>query len=76
MSSNASSVYEPIFSCFKIFDPASLTSGEDIATAVAVLEGALDDRSTAPIIRFSLQPERPHAFEFMISCMSKLLVRY
>lgn len=77
MSNTVSSgVYEQPFSGLGIFDIASLTSEEVIATAVAVLEGTLDDRSMAPIIHCSLQPRRPYAFEFMISCTSELFVLY
>lgn len=67
-----SSVQKQLLAGLNIFNTASLASEEDIAIAVTVLEDTLDDHSTGPIIHCSLQPEHPYAFEFMISCMSKL----
>jgi hypothetical protein len=72
--SSGHSVHRQFLAGLKIFDPASLTSDEEVAIAVAVLEGTLDDDSTGPIITCSLQPDHPHAFEFIISCMSGLFV--
>ena len=69
-------VHKQLLAGLNIFNTASLTSEEDIAIAVAVLEGTLDDHSTGPIIHCSLRPERPYAFEFMISCTSEPLVLY
>ena len=70
----SSGVHKQFLAGLNIFNKASLKSEADIATAVDVLEGTLDDYSTGPIIHCSLQPERPYAFEFMISCMSEPLV--
>ncbi|KAI9455099.1 hypothetical protein BJY52DRAFT_1417616 [Lactarius psammicola] len=56
--------------------PTSLTSEEDIAVAVAVLEDTLDERSTGPIIHCSLQPEHPYAFEFVISFVNGVTSTY
>ena len=70
----SSGVHKQLLAGLNIFNKASLKSEADIATAVDVLEGTLDDYSMGPIIHCSLQPERPFAFEFMISCMSEPLV--
>ncbi|KAH9065010.1 hypothetical protein EDB87DRAFT_1574733 [Lactarius vividus] len=55
---------------------AALASEEDIATAVAVLEGTLDDHSVAPIIYYPLPPEHPYALEFMISSINHVTSEY
>ncbi|KAH9075544.1 hypothetical protein EDB83DRAFT_2515178 [Lactarius deliciosus] len=70
----SSGVQKQLLAGLKIFNIASLTSDEDTATAVAVLEGTLDDHSMAPIIRCSLQ--QPYAFEFMISSVNDVTCAY
>ena len=70
----SSGVHKQLLAGLDIFRIASLTSEEDIATAIAVLEGTLDDHSIAPIIDCSLQPQYPYVLEFMISCMSETLI--
>lgn len=70
----SSGVHKQFLASLKIFNPATLTSDEEIANEVAVLEGTLDDDSTGPIIHGSLQPDHPYAFEFIISCMSEFFV--
>ncbi|KAH8984684.1 hypothetical protein EDB92DRAFT_2117028 [Lactarius akahatsu] len=72
----SSGVQKQLLAGLKIFNVASLTSDEDIATAVAVLEGTLDDHSMAPIIRCSLQLGHPYAFEFMISSVNDVTCAY
>ena len=72
----SSGVHKQLLAGLNIFNKASLESEADVATAVDVLEGTLDDHSMGPIIHFSLQPEHFYAFEFMISCMSDPLVLY
>ncbi|KAI9453661.1 hypothetical protein BJY52DRAFT_1418183 [Lactarius psammicola] len=70
MSKISSGVHKQLLAGLKIFNITSLTSEEEIATAVAVLEGTIDDHSMAPIIHCSLQPEHPFAFEFLISSVN------
>ncbi|KAH9172873.1 hypothetical protein EDB89DRAFT_841924 [Lactarius sanguifluus] len=60
-------VHKHLLAGLNLFNKALLKSEADIATAVDVLEGTLDDYSTGPIIHFSLRPEHPYAFEFVIS---------
>lgn len=73
----SSSVQKQLLAGLNIFKPASLTSEEDIATAIAILEGTLDDHhSIAPIIHCSLQLEHPYVFEFMVSGMSEPRLLY
>ncbi|KAI9453670.1 hypothetical protein BJY52DRAFT_1214046, partial [Lactarius psammicola] len=69
-------VHKQLLAGLNIFNTASLTSEEDIAVAVAVLEGTFDDYSTGPIIHCSLQPEHPYAFEFMISFVNGVTSKY
>ncbi|KAH9075547.1 hypothetical protein EDB83DRAFT_2312005 [Lactarius deliciosus] len=69
-------VHKQIWADLNIFNTASLTSDEDIAIAVAVLEGTLDGYSAGPIIHRSLQPEHPYAFEFMISSVNNTTFAY
>ncbi|KAH9017014.1 hypothetical protein EDB85DRAFT_2295003 [Lactarius pseudohatsudake] len=69
-------VQKQLLAGLKIFNIAALASEEDIATAVAVLEGTLDDHSMAPIIYCSLQHEHPYAFEFMISSINHVTSEY
>ncbi|KAI9436977.1 hypothetical protein H4582DRAFT_2058436 [Lactarius indigo] len=72
----SSGIHKQIWADLNIFNTASLTSDEDIANAVAVLEGTLDDHSAGPIIHRSLQPEHPYAFEFMISSINDTTSAY
>ncbi|KAH9172877.1 hypothetical protein EDB89DRAFT_842082 [Lactarius sanguifluus] len=72
----SSGVHRQLLAGLNIFDTASLTSDEDIAIAVAVLEGTLDDHSTGPIIQCSLLPEHPYAFEFVISSVNDVTCTY
>ncbi len=72
----SSGVHKQLLAGLNIFNKAFLKSEADIVTAVDVLEGTLDDHSIGAIIHCSLQPERPYAFEFIISCMSELPVLY
>ncbi|KAH8984682.1 hypothetical protein EDB92DRAFT_2117025 [Lactarius akahatsu] len=74
----SSGVQKQLLAGLKIFDIAALrlASEEDIATAVAVLEGTLDNHSMAPIICCSLQSEHPYAFEFMISSINHVTSEY
>ena len=72
----SSGVRKQLLAGLNIFNKALLKSEADIATAVDVLEGTLDDDSVGPIIDCSLQPQHPYAFEFMISCMSEPLGLY
>jgi hypothetical protein len=72
----SSGVQKQLLAGLNIFKIASLTSEEEIATAITVLEGTLDDHSIAPIIHCSLQLEHPYAFEFMVSGMYKPRLLY
>lgn len=72
----SSGVHKQFLASLKVFKPASLTSEEEVANAVVVLEDTLDDDSTGPIIHGSLLPDHPYAFEFIVSCMSELFVPY
>lgn len=67
----SSGIQKQILAGLNIFKIATLVSEEDIATAIAVLEGTLDDHSIAPIVHCSLQLEHPCVFEFMVSGMSE-----
>jgi hypothetical protein len=59
---------------FDIFHPTRLSTEDDIALALTVLEGSLDNKSLGPIILCSLQPEHPYVFEFILSCKPSLFV--
>lgn len=48
-----------------IFQPSRLSTEDDIAIALNVIEDRLDNES---IIFCSLQPENPYVFEFIVSC--------
>jgi hypothetical protein len=72
----SSGVQKQLLAGLNIFKIASLKSEEDIATAIAVLEGTLDDHSIAPIIHGSLQLAHPYVFEFMVSGMSEPRLLY
>ncbi|KAH8984688.1 hypothetical protein EDB92DRAFT_1950637 [Lactarius akahatsu] len=72
----SSGIHKQLLAGLNIFDTASLTSDEDIALAVGVLEGTLDDHSTGPIIQCSLLPEHPYAFEFVISSVNDVTCEY
>jgi hypothetical protein len=61
-------VHRQLLASFNIFHPSCLATEEDIAIAVNVLEGSLDNESIGPIILCSLQLEHPYAFEFIVSC--------
>ena len=65
-------VHRQLLAGFDIFHPYRLSTEDDIAVAVNVLEGSLDNKSIGPIILCSLQPEHPYVFEFIVSC--KLLL--
>lgn len=65
-------VHKQLLAGFNIFHPSRLSTEDDIAVAVNVLEGSLDNKSIGPIILCSLQPEHPYVFEFIVSC--KLLL--
>jgi hypothetical protein len=68
MSRISTSVHKQLLAGLRIFHPNLLATDQDIATALNVLEGTLDKESIDPIILASLQPERPYAFEFILSC--------
>ncbi|KAH8984689.1 hypothetical protein EDB92DRAFT_2033428 [Lactarius akahatsu] len=72
----SSGVHKHLLAGLNLFNKALLKSEADIATAVDVLEGTLDDYSTGPIIHFSLRPEHPYAFEFMISSVKDVTSAY
>ncbi|KAH8979762.1 P-loop containing nucleoside triphosphate hydrolase protein [Lactarius hatsudake] len=72
----SSGVHKHLLAGLNLFNKALLKSEADIATAVDVLEGTLDDYSTGPIIHFSLRPEHPYAFEFMISSAKDVTSAY
>ncbi|KAH9075551.1 P-loop containing nucleoside triphosphate hydrolase protein [Lactarius deliciosus] len=72
----SSSVHKHLLAGLNLFNKALLKSEADIAIAVDVLEGTLDDYSTGPIIHFSLRPEHPYAFEFMISSVNDVTSAY
>ncbi|KAH9065001.1 hypothetical protein EDB87DRAFT_1756197 [Lactarius vividus] len=72
----SSGVHEHLLAGLNLFNKALLKSEADIATALDVLEGTLDDYSTGPIIQFSLQPEHPYAFEFIISSVKDVTSEY
>jgi hypothetical protein len=61
-------VHKQLLAGFDIFHPSRLSTKDDIAVAVNVLEGSLDSKSMGPIILCSLQPEHPYVFEFIVSC--------
>jgi len=66
-------VHKQLLAGLDIFHPSRLTTEDDIAVAVNVLEGSLDNKSIGPIILCSLQPDHPYVFEFIISCKLVLL---
>jgi hypothetical protein len=51
-----------------IFNLSSLATEDDIATALTELEDSLDNESIGRIIHFSILPEQPYVFEFILSC--------
>jgi hypothetical protein len=61
-------MHKQLLAGFDIFHPSRLSTEDDIAVAVNVLEGSLDNKSIGPIILCSLQPEHPYVFEFIVSC--------
>ena len=61
-------VHKQLLAGFDIFHPSRLSTEDQIAVAVNVLEGSLDIKSIGPIILCSLQPEHPYVFEFIVSC--------
>ena len=67
-------VHKQLLAGLDIFHPSRLSTEDDIAVAVNVLEGSLDNKSIGPIILCSLQPEHPYVFEFIVSCQCKLVL--
>jgi hypothetical protein len=67
-------VHKQLLAGFDIYHPSRLATEDDIAVAVSVLEGSLDNKSIGPIILCSLQPEHPYVFEFIVSCKLMLFV--
>jgi hypothetical protein len=65
-------VHKPLLARLDIFHPSRLATEDSIGVAVDVLKGSLDNKSIGSIILFSLQPEHPYVFEFIMSC--KLVV--
>lgn len=61
-------VHKQLLAGLNIFHASRLATEDDIALAVNVLEGSLDNESIGPIILCSLQPEHPYVFEFINSC--------
>ena len=61
----STSVHEKLLGALDIFNPSRLSTEDDIAVALKVLEDCLDNES---IILYSLQPEYPYVFEFIMSC--------
>ena len=68
-------VHKQLLAGFDIFHPSRLYTENDMAVAMNVLEGSLDDKSIGPIILCSLQPEHPYVFEFILSCKCVFLLR-
>lgn len=66
-------VRKQLLAGFDIFYPSRLSTESDIAVALNVLEGSLDNKSIGPIILCSLLPEHPYVFEFIVSCKLMLL---
>ncbi|KAH9985773.1 hypothetical protein BJV77DRAFT_1031306 [Russula vinacea] len=64
-------VHKQFLAGLDIFHPSRLSTEDDIALAVHVLEGCLDDESIGPIILCSVQPEHPYVFEFIVSSISE-----
>jgi hypothetical protein len=67
-------VHKQLLAGFDVFHPTRLATEDDIAIALNVLEGSLDNKSIGPIILCSLQPEHPYVFEFIVSCKLALFV--
>jgi hypothetical protein len=67
-------VHKQLLAGLNIFHPSRLATEDDIALAVNVLEGSLDNESIGPIILCSLQPEHPYVFEFIYSCRPVLFL--
>jgi hypothetical protein len=63
-------IHKQLLAGLDIFHPSRLATEDDIAVAINVLEGSLDNKSIGPIILCSLLPEHPYAFEFIVSCKS------
>jgi hypothetical protein len=61
-------VHKQLLAGLDVFHPSRLSTEHDIAVAVNVLEGSLDNKSIGPIILCSIQPEHPYVFEFIMSC--------
>jgi len=68
LSEISTDVHKQLLAGLDIFHPSRLRTKDDIAVALNVLEGSLDDESTRPIILCALRPEHPYVFEFIISC--------
>ncbi|KAI0247856.1 hypothetical protein BJV78DRAFT_1285222 [Lactifluus subvellereus] len=71
MSKISTNLQNQLLAGLDIFKPSRLSTEEDIATAVNVLEDTLDKESIEPIILVSLQPGHPYAFEFILSSISE-----
>ena len=69
-------VHKQLLAGLNIFHPSRISTENDIAVAVNVLEGSLDNESIGPIIICSLQPEHPYVFEFIVSCKFTLIFPY
>jgi hypothetical protein len=67
-------VHKQLLASFDIFHPSRLATKKEIAVAVNLLEGSLDNKSIGPLILCSLQPEHPYVFEFIVSCKLSLFV--
>jgi len=74
-SGKSTTTYDQDLASLHIFDPVDLRTGEDIETAVNILQDTLNDRSIASIIQVSLHhTHNYYALGFMLSCMFVLFL--
>ncbi|KAH9985770.1 hypothetical protein BJV77DRAFT_1031292 [Russula vinacea] len=64
----STSVHKKLLGALDIFNPSRLSTEDDIAVALKVLEDRLDNES---IILCSLQPEYPYVLEFIMSSVTE-----
>jgi hypothetical protein len=74
MHEKSTTTYDQVWASLDVFNPANLTTGEDIRRAVNTLQNSLDYQSIGSIIQFSFRHTHNRALEFMLSCTSVLFL--
>jgi hypothetical protein len=71
MPQKFTTTYDRTWASLDVFNPANLTTGEDIRRAVNTLQDSLDSQSIGSIIQCSFRHTHNRALEFMLSCTSR-----